>query len=166
MEISDLIIRFGTAREQQVKAIFSTLFIAGNRLQTLFDNDSPDVSLKQFMLLTMIRQAKEELTFTQLGKLMGCSRQNVKKLAAALQQKGFVKIQQNERDVRAAVILPSERMEPYFDQLASYHNAKLKELFLGYSDEELAQFFMLFMKIYDGIERLEMSSKQEGNIHA
>lgn len=36
MEIADLAERFRDTREYQVKAIFSTLFIAENRLQTIF----------------------------------------------------------------------------------------------------------------------------------
>lgn len=35
--------------------IKSALFIAGNKLQTLFDNHIPEVSLKQFMLLSIVR---------------------------------------------------------------------------------------------------------------
>ena len=71
MNIDDLTSRFSDSTENQRKAIFSTLFIAGNRLQTLFDNNIPEVSLKQFMLLSIVRQSKEQLTFTQLGDLLG-----------------------------------------------------------------------------------------------
>ena len=81
MRIQELITRFSDTRENQQKAIFSTLFIAGNRLQTVFDNHIPEISLKQFMLLSIVRQSSEQLTFTQLGDILGCSRQNVKKLA-------------------------------------------------------------------------------------
>lgn len=78
MNIDNLITRFSSTTENQRKAIFSTLFIAGNKLQTLFDNHIPKVSLKQFMLLSIVRQSKEPLTLTQLGNLLGCSRQNIK----------------------------------------------------------------------------------------
>ena len=81
MDFYDLTAKFSSSTENQRKAIFSTLFIAGNKLQTLFDNRIPEVSLKQFMLLSIVRQSKEQLTFTQLGNLLGCSRQNIKKLA-------------------------------------------------------------------------------------
>lgn len=36
MNLDDLITRFSSTTENQSKAIFSTLFIAGNKLQTLF----------------------------------------------------------------------------------------------------------------------------------
>ena len=74
MNLDDLTARFSCSTESQEKAIFSTLFIAGNKLQTIFDSRIPEVSLKQFMLLSIVRQSKEQLTFTQLGNLLGCSR--------------------------------------------------------------------------------------------
>ena len=51
MNLDDLTKKFSSSTANQRKAIFSTLFIAGNKLQTLFDNHIPEVSLKQFMLL-------------------------------------------------------------------------------------------------------------------
>ena len=50
MQISDLIRRFKGTRERQEKAVFSTLCIAENRLQTIFDKSSSGITLKQFML--------------------------------------------------------------------------------------------------------------------
>ena len=41
MEYDDLIRRFSHSTEQRQKAIFSTLFIVGNRLQTIFDSRIP-----------------------------------------------------------------------------------------------------------------------------
>ena len=114
MNIDDLTSRFSDSTENQRKAIFSTLFIAGNRLQTLFDNNIPEVSLKQFMLLSIVRQSKEQLTFTQLGDLLGCSRQNIKKLANVLMKKGFITIQQSPNDTRAMCICPTEKVNRYF----------------------------------------------------
>ena len=59
MNLDELIQKYSSSTENQRKAIFSTLFIAGNKLQTLFDNHIPEVSLKQFMLLSIVRQSKE-----------------------------------------------------------------------------------------------------------
>ena len=43
MNLDDLITRFSNTTENQCKAVFSTLFIAGNRLQTIFDNHIPEI---------------------------------------------------------------------------------------------------------------------------
>lgn len=155
MKLDDLITRFSDTKENQGKAIFSTLFIAGNRLQTLFDNRIPELSLKQFMLLSIVRQAKEPLTFTQLGNLLGCSRQNIKKLANALMKKGFVMIRQSPQDTRALCICPTEKADDYFRRDFSRYQKELNYLFEVYTDEEVETLFTLLTRLYAGIENLE-----------
>lgn len=155
MQLEDLIKRFSSTTGNQRKAIFSTLFIAGNKLQTLFDKHIPEISLKQFMLLSIVRQSKEQLTFTQLGNLLGCSRQNVKKLADVLAKKGFITIQQSSYDPRAMCISPTEKVNNYFQNDFSEYQEKLNYLFEVYTDEEIETLFILLSKLYDGIENLE-----------
>ncbi len=158
MEYNDLITRFSDTRENQGKAIFSTLFIAGNKLQTLFDNRIPQVSLKQFMLLSIVRQSEEPLTFTQLGSLLGCSRQNIKKLADVLVKKGFITIAQSPSDTRALCICPTEKMDTFFREDFSGYQKELTYLFEVYTDEELQTLFLLLSKLYAGIENLEKNT--------
>lgn len=155
MNLDDLNAKFSSTAENQRKAIFSALFIAGNRLQTLFDNHIPEISLKQFMLLSLARQSEESLTFTQLGNLLGCSRQNVKKLADILRKKGFVTIRQSPHDSRAMCVCPTEKAEDYFRNDFSPYEEELGCLFGGYTDEELETLFRLFTRLYSGIDNLE-----------
>ncbi len=155
MKLDDLITRFSDTTENQSKAIFSTLFITGNKLQTIFDNRIPEVSLKQFMLLSLVRQSKEQLTFTQLGNLLGCSRQNVKKIADVLMKKGFITIQQSPYDTRAMCICPTEKVTDYFQNDFSEYQKELKYLFEVYTEEEIETLFILLSKLYAGIENLE-----------
>ena len=138
-----------------MKAVFSTLFIAGNRLQTLFDKNIPQISLKQFMLLSIVRHASEPLTFTQLGELLGCSRQNIKKLADALLKKGFITIRQSPLDPRALCICPTKKVNAYFQNDFSKYQGELKYLFEVYTDKEIETLFILLSKLYTGIEHLE-----------
>ncbi len=155
MKLDDLVTRFSGTTENQRKAIFSTLFIAGNKLQTLFDNHIPEISLKQFMLLSIVRQSKKQLTFTQLGNLLGCSRQNIKKLANVLGKKGFITIQQSPVDTRAMCICPTEKVNDYFKNDFFRYQEELKYLFEVYTDEEIETLFMLLSKLYAGIDNLE-----------
>ncbi len=155
MNLDDLITRFSNTTEDQRKAIFSTLFIAGNKLQTLFDNHIPKVSLKQFMLLSIVRQSKEPLTFTQLGNLLGCSRQNIKKLADVLMKKGFIIIKQSPLDTRAMCICTTEKVNDYFQNDFLEYEEELKYLFEVYTEKEIETLFILLSKLYAGIENLE-----------
>ena len=155
MNLDDLIAKFSSSAENQRKAIFSTLFIAGNKLQTLFDNNIPEVSLKQFMLLSIVRQSKELLTFTQSGNLLGCSRQNIKKIADVLMKKGFITIQQSPHDTRAMCICPTEKVNEYFTTDFLEYQEELNYLFEVYTDQEVETLFILLSKMYTGIENLE-----------
>ena len=155
MKFDDLAARFSDTTENQRKAIFSTLFITGNKLQTLFDNHIPKVSLKQFMLLSIVRQSKEPLTFTQLGHSLGCSRQNIKKLADVLEKKGFITIQQSPLDTRAMCICPTEKVNSYFQNEFLEYQEELKYLFEVYTEEEIETLFTLLSRLYAGIENLE-----------
>lgn len=161
MELNDLVTRFSDTPENQQKAIFSTLFIAGNRLQTLFDQHIPELSLKQFMLLSVVRQASEPMPFTQLGRLLGCSRQNIKKLAGALEKKGFIAIRQSPCDPRAACICPTEKAEEFFAAGFSVYQRELRHLFAVYTEDELAELFRLLSRLYAGIDNLEREIHDE-----
>ena len=98
------------------------------------------------MLLTIVRQSKEQLTFTQLGEILGCSRQNIKKLAEILEKKGFIMIRQSPNDPRAMCIFPKE---------------ELNYLFEVYTDKEVETLFVLLSKLYAGIENLEKKTASE-----
>lgn len=163
MNLDTLTTRFSNTTENRQKAIFSTLFIAGNRLQTLFDRTIPELSLKQFMLLSVARQAGEPMTFTQLGDLLGCSRQNIKKLAGALAKKGFITIGRSPSDGRAAAVCPTERAEEYFRKDFSPYQEDLKRLFSVYTDREVETLFALLTRLYRGISHLEGEMETDEN---
>ena len=74
---------YGLGRAKQEKGLFASLFILQNRLQTAGEKLQTEISMKQWLLLAMAECCPEPRTLTNIGELMGCSRQNIKKLAAA-----------------------------------------------------------------------------------
>lgn len=155
MNIDNLISEFSDSTEKQQRAIFNSLFIITNKLQTIFDNHIPDLSLKQFLLLSTVRQSEDPLTLTQLGNLLGCSRQNIKKIADVLMKKGFVTIQKSPADPRAMCICPTEKADAYFQTDFSKYQGELKYLFDVYTDDEVNILFTLLSMLFKGIEHLE-----------
>lgn len=106
------------------------------------------------MLLTMLKQSVTPLTLTQLGKLLGCSRQNIKKLAYALEKKGFVNIIQSSTDLRVLTLTMTKKAQDYFQTVFIAYEKQLNYLFEGYSSQEIGQLFHLLTKLYEGIEQL------------
>lgn len=154
MRTQDLIDRFSGTTPDRCKAIFSSIFILGNRLQTLFDNHIPDLSLKQFMLLSLVRQADRPQTQARLGELLGCSRQNIRKLAAVLERKGFVRVERSSGGDRNLRICPTEKVEEYFRGDFAQYQEELGYLFDVYTEEEISSLFALLCKMYDGVANL------------
>ena len=155
MRIDDLVSKSSDSTEKQQRSIFNSLFIITNKLQTIFDNHIPELSLKQFLLLSTVRQSEKPLTFTHLGELLGCSRQNIKKIADVLMKKGFVTIEKSPADLRAMCICPTEKADVYFQTDFSEYQGKLKYLFDVYTEDEVKTLFTLLSMLYKGVECLE-----------
>lgn len=127
-----------------------------NRLQTIFDKTDPKVTLKQFMLLVMLKfSSKEAATLTHMGKLLGCSRQNIKKLAVSLEKCDLVRIHTDSDDKRKLNLSLTTDGEKYFEDIFSLHTQSLNKLFHNYTDSDLRLFFEILMNLYEGIEELE-----------
>lgn len=161
MNINQLTEQFRLGRENQAKAIFASLFILSNQMQTIFDRDIPKITLKQFNLLSMVRLSEEPLSFSQAGELLGCSRQNVKKLALALEKKGFVRLTRDPSDQRVSLIEPTQALHDYYREEFSRYEKQLNVVFLDYTDEEMEAFYSHMMKLYDGIKALDERSQDE-----
>lgn len=140
--------------------------IAANRLQTAFDKNDPILTLKQFMALAFIRQSPEPLSLTQLGRLLGCSRQNAKKLAEPLVRQGLAALVRDPGDPRVCRVLARPALEQYFDGAAPLHSRMLGLLFSEYSDEEMAQLLSLMTKLHQGVARVERATSEQEEHHA
>ncbi|MFC0903361.1 MarR family winged helix-turn-helix transcriptional regulator [Clostridium sp. MT-14] len=159
MQIDDMIKNYSGEREKETRGIFASIFILQNRLQTIFDKADPFLTLKQFMLLVMIKHTTGKTTFTHLGKLSGSSRQNIKKLAASLEKKGFITIRKNPVNKRNTSIQLTEKGDSYFEEVFYFHNEKLNSLFHEYSDEEIHLFYTMITRLYAGVDSQEQKYK-------
>lgn len=143
--------------ETQMQAIFSSVFILQNRLQTACEKLQTDITMKQWLLLAMSEVCQDSPTLTKIGELMGCSRQNVKKLAIALERKGFVRIEQGCNNT--CCISLDEKVQKYFEGMTKKHTETLKLLFQDFSVEELENLYKYVEKLYTGISRVENYAK-------
>ena len=71
MNIESLTEAYKSGRDNQQRAIFASLFILGNRLQTSFDKVDPVITVKQFMVLIMVKQVPGMFK-TKYQKAGGC----------------------------------------------------------------------------------------------
>lgn len=89
---------------------------------------------------------------------MGCSRQNVKTLARALEEKGFVRL---EAGVQNSVCIElTNKVQEYAAEFDRHTGIALDLLFSDFSEEEIKQLYILYMKLYDGLEKVEEYAKK------
>ncbi|NIZ96210.1 MarR family transcriptional regulator [Clostridioides difficile] len=141
--------------DSRKQAIFASIFVMQNKLQTTCDKLDPELTMNQWLLIAIADSVDETLTLTKLGELMGCSRQNVKKLAIALEKKGFIEIEQNEKDSRAICLVTKDRVQEYSKKVRGMQEKVLQLLFEDFTEKEAEQLFFGIMKLSIGIENVK-----------
>lgn len=151
--MAHLLGKFDRDTPHRVMALFCSIFIQQNRMQTACEKIQTDMSMKQWLMLAMLEHCPEPKTLTNVGKCMGCSRQNVKKLATTLVQKGYLTVTEGANN--AVCLEETEKVAAYSVQMDHRRRQVLTLLFSEFREEEIAQFYSLQKKLYAGIERVE-----------
>ena len=151
--MNELFEQFNCDTKHRIQAIFSSIFVLQNRIQTAGEKIQTEISMKQWLLLAMTECCPEPRTLTNIGNLMGCSRQNVKKLALALEKKGFVRLLLSSNN--SVHIKLTEKVKRYTEEIGERHMKALSLLFADFSEEEIEQLFSLYTKLYAGLEQME-----------
>lgn len=153
MKMDELFEKYDCDTEHRVQAIFSSIFVLQNRMQTAGEKIQTQISMKQWLLLAMTACCPEPRTLTNVGNLMGCSRQNIKKLALALEKKGFVRLLLGGNN--SVHIELTDKAGKYAEEMGERHLQSLKLLFSDFSEDEIKLLFQLYAKLYTGMERVE-----------
>ncbi|MBE6765758.1 MAG: MarR family transcriptional regulator [Ruminococcaceae bacterium] len=155
---NELFEKFDCDTPHRIQAVFSSIFIIQNRMQTAGEKIQTQISMKQWLLLAMAGSCPEPRTLTNLGTLMGCSRQNVKKLASALEKQGYIRLLSGANN--SVQIEFTEKAFEYAAEMNERHAQTLRLLFEDFSEEEIDQLFRLYSKLYKGLDRVENYAKE------
>ena len=158
MKMDELFERYHCDTQHRKQAIFSSIFVLQNRMQTAGEKIQTQITMKQWLLLTMAACSPEPRTLTNVGNLMGCSRQNVKKLASALEKEGFVSLLPGGKN--SVRIELTAKAEEYAQEMSKRNSQFLDLLFADLSEEEIEQLFRLYAKLFAGMERVERYAEE------
>lgn len=111
-------------------------------------------------MLAMLEQCPEPKTLTNVGKLMGCSRQNIKKLAAVLAQKGYLTMTEGANN--AVCLEETEKVAAYSAQMAERRSQVMQLLFADFSEEEISHFYSLNRKLYVAFSPIGLGASLPG----
>lgn len=125
--------------EKMKTYIYGGMFAIANRLQVLGDKFDENISTKQWFLIAIIESFREEKpTISMTAERMGTSRQNVKKMAQILANKGFLDIVKDENDARIQRLISTKYCREYFAARANREEQYIEDLFKNFDVEMLS----------------------------
>lgn len=165
MKIEQILQNHNIDKLNREQAIFTSIFVMQNRLQNAGEKIQNDLSMKQWLLLTIISVCQQQHSLSNIGRLMGCSRQNIKKLILTLEKKGYVKILKGRNN--SVFVELTDKVDKYSKEIGQKQITFLKTLFQEFNDKQIEQLFNMFLKLYIGIEKVEKyveenNEKEEG----
>lgn len=144
----------GTDLRWMKKLLFAGVFIQENRLHTIFDRYN-EMSSKQWLLMVICNSFDTTQDLTTLGAAMGCSRQNVKKLALQLEKNGYVVLEKSKKDARSLCVKGTEKGIEFAKKNEALVDKLHETVFKEFTDEEIEKYYQMSIKMMHGIEYLE-----------
>jgi MarR family transcriptional regulator for hemolysin len=136
------------------KIIFGRLFLLANKTRIIGDRVlSGEMTIRQWLLTAAIAQLKDNPpTMGEAARLMGSSHQNVKQLAAKLQERGFLMLEKHGEDFRETRLKLTEKNYCFWEKSQAVIRELLTEIFHDFSEEELDSIYQCFVKLYGSIK--------------
>ncbi|WP_195948039.1 MarR family winged helix-turn-helix transcriptional regulator [Paraclostridium bifermentans] len=136
--------------------IFGAIFFLSNRIQNEGDKVFSEITTKQwFLLISIIRSGVNSPTLTEVSKIIGYSRQNVKKLSINLEKAGFVELQKDVNDSRVLRISLTDSCYQYFKNRQEKEESFIERLYDGITEEELDSMLLVMKKLEKNIGSFE-----------
>jgi DNA-binding MarR family transcriptional regulator len=148
---------------EEQKGIFGELFLLSNRLQAAGDRVlSGEITISQWLLLMAVLQFPYlSPTIGETADIMGSSRQNVKKLALNLRQRGFLEIQRDPEDHRVYRLVLTVEGIAFLKRRQQEIISFIMNLFSDFSRDELDLLHDCMRKLYESILKAEERLKEE-----
>jgi len=146
------------------KEIFGMLLSVSNRLQTVGDLTLQDLTIKQWFVIKCIKRFyPEKPTLSQTALLVGSSRQNVKQIVIKLEEKGFIRILQDEKDRRILRLVLNDEKNEYWESIKNEQELYLKEFFKTISIEEKEKTHELLLKLDKNLREIYREKCNDNN---
>ncbi len=125
-----------------------------NRYQSAADAFFKELSWKQMYFLNGITMFAEAPTMQDMADLMGCSHQNVNKLADKLSKEGYITSRRDENDRRKQRLSLTDKATDFLNRNKSEAYKCVTDIFSAVSDEELEITIDVMARLTDKLEAL------------
>ena len=132
--------------------IFASIFALSNKLQVLGDAFDKNITIKQWLFAVCVSKFGEPPTLSEVANFVGYSRQNAKRIAVALHERGYVTIIKDDKDARALRITLTPKCTEYFAKRSDPELEFLEKLFTGFDADLTRNVFEGLTKLGNNIE--------------
>lgn len=150
----------GTDLRWMKNLLFAGVFIQENRLHAVYDRYNK-MSCKQWLLMAVCNAFNEPPDLSSLAEAMGCSRQNVKKLALNLEKDGYVTLEKSSVDGRVLCVKKTEKGLQFSRDNTELGIEVHDAIFREFTEEEISLYYQLSIKMMHGIDYLEVFFKEK-----
>lgn len=137
------------------KLLFMGVFVQENRLHAIMDRYLTGLTSKQWLLMVVADSFKELPDLSTLAKVLGCSRQNIKKLAVSLETAGYVELKASKNDARSLCVQITEKGKYIIDNSKNLEEKVHEAVFRDFTEKEIEQYYRLSDKMMKGFGYLE-----------
>ena len=118
--------------------MYGMLFAVSNRIQAIGDSQFEDITMKQHFLMIVLGMLWPETpTLNETARVVGCSYQNVKRMAAQLEKSGYLRIEPDPRDRRKQRLVATDKFARVNREKQAMADAFMETLYRNIGEEEL-----------------------------
>ena len=135
--------------------VYGMLFMISNRIQTYGDEQFKDITMKQhFMMIVLSLFGEKSPTLSELADAVGCSYQNIKRMAASLEKNDYVAIVEDEEDRRKRHLVMTDKFLKMGEDNIKMTQTFMEELYSGIAEEELEIMVGILKKLEENVKRM------------
>ncbi|MDF2671928.1 MAG: MarR family transcriptional regulator [Clostridiales bacterium] len=141
--------------------VYGMLFAVSNRIQTFGDEQFEDITMRQhFMMIVLGLFGGKSPTLKELADAVGCSYQNIKRMAANLEKNKYVTIVEDDMDKRKRHIVMTDKLRRMGEDNMKMTQTFMEGLYSGISDEELGSVVKVLKKMEKNITNMGGAGKE------
>lgn len=140
--------------------IHGSIFMLANRLQTMGDRISGEITSKQWFLLMMISNLPPDPPISRVAQVVGSSRQNVAKMLEQLEKKACVVLQTHPQDHRSRTVRLTEKSRGLLAQISRVGTEFIEQMFDGVSPEQIVCTKQVVLQLFNNLEEMEHNGEE------
>lgn len=136
--------------------IFASMFALSNKMQILGDRLDTNITIKQWLFLIGVFKSESNTpTISEIAQITGYSRQNVKKMALILEDRGFVEVNKDVTDARVSRVSFTDKCMEFLNQIEDKGVEFITRIFADFDERTIDGLYNGLLQLSGSIQAIE-----------